>query len=120
MVYYVCMADGDTIKLKRNNDRNLSISVTKDDAAVNITGWSFRLTVKREQNDSDADAIINVLGSIVSAAGGTATIPITAADTATETVGPYYYDILALDGAGKRQSSQTGIFDLVQEITDGS
>lgn len=120
MVYYVSMADSSTITVKRNNDRNLAITVTKDDAAVNITGWEIRFTVKRKQNDPDSDAIIDNVATITSGVGGLATIAIEAADTATELVGPYYYDILAIDDQDKRQSSQTGIFDLVQEITDGS
>lgn len=114
------MSDATTITIKRNNDRNLQITVVKDGAAVDITGWAFHFAVKRNQNDADTDAIIDVDGTITDADEGEATIAITAADTASEEVGPYYYDLLAVDDAGKRQSSQTGIFDLVQEITDGS
>lgn len=120
MVYNIGMSDATTITIKRNNDRNLAITVKKDGAAQNIAGWQILFSVKRNQNDDDSEAIIDVAGSIVSAAAGTATIPILASDTATEEVGPYYYDILVIDDQDKRQSSLTGIFDLVQEITDGS
>lgn len=114
------MADSSTITVKRNNDRNLALTVKKDGVVVDITDWVIRLTVKKNQNDSDDDAIIDVLADLTDPDQGVANIPILAADTATEEVGPYYYDILAIDEQDKRQSSKTGIFDLVQEITDGS
>lgn len=120
MVYYVDMADSTTIEIKRNNDRNYLTTVKKDNVAVDITGWSIRMTVKKNQNDSDDDAIIDSLATITDADEGEATIAILASDTADKEVGPYYYDVLAVDDQGKRQSSRTGIFDLQQEITDGS
>ncbi len=114
------MSDATTITVKRNNDRGLPLEVKKDGAAVNITGWAIHLAVKKNQNDADSDAIIDVDAVITNPTAGEASITIDASDTATEEVGPYYYDILAVDDQGKRQSSRTGIFDLVQEITDGS
>lgn len=114
------MAASTTITIKRNNDRNLQVSVVKDGVAVDITDWVIRFAVKVNQNDSDADAIINEVATITDAVGGEATIAIAAADTANVATGPYFYDILAVDDQGKRQSSQTGTFNLLQEITDGS
>lgn len=114
------MSDSTTLTVKRNNDRGLPITVKKDGTAQNITGWSFRFTVKENQNDPDTDAIIDEMATITNASGGLASVTIMAADTKDREVGPYYYDLLAIDNQGKRQSSKTGIFDLVQEITDGS
>lgn len=114
------MADATTITAKRNNDRNLNVTVVKDGEPVDITDWDIHFTVKKVQNAPDSDAIIDEHATITSAAEGEATIAIAAADTKDEAVGSYYYDILAIDDQGKRQSSQTGIFGLHQEITDGS
>lgn len=114
------MSDQYTITLKRNNDRNFPIVVTKDDSPVNITDWEIKMAVKANQDDPDADAIIDVDGVVANASAGEAMITISASDTALQAIGEYYYDILLLDDQGKRQSSKTGIFKLVQEITDGN
>lgn len=114
------MADAETITVKRNNDRGLPMRVTKAGAAKDITGWTIRMTVKVNQNDPDSAAIIDEVATIDNGPGGLASFEIDADDTKDQPVSPYYYDILALDDQGKRQSSKTGVFDLVQEITDGS
>lgn len=120
MVYNKGMSDANTITVKRNNDRGLPITVKKDGVAKDISGWTIKLSVKENQNDPDSEAIINATATIDDGPGGLASFEIAAADTADKAVGPYYYDILALDSEGKRQSSKTGAFELVQEITDGS
>lgn len=107
------------ITLKRGNDRNLKATVTKDGAAVNVTGWSVRFTVKSKPTDADADAIINkLITSIPSPEAGIINIPINAADTESKAIGLYVFDLLVLDAAGKKHNSDTGEFVLVQEITD--
>ena len=107
------------ISIKRDNDRNLKVTVTKNGVAVDITGWSVRFTVKKTANLTDAQAIINVLvTSHENPTGGITNIPINASDTTTEEVGRYVYDIKVRDASNKLHSSDSGIFELVQEVTD--
>lgn len=107
------------ITLKRGNDRNLKATVTKDGSAVDVTGWSVRLTVKNKPTDTDAAAIISKLvTSIPNPTQGIINIPINAADTEDKAIGTYVFDLLFLDAAGKKHSSETGDFVIVQEITD--
>lgn len=114
------MADTTTITLKRNNDRNLKINAKKDGAAVDITGWVLYFSVKKSRTDSDADALIYKEVSIhTDPVEGESTIPIAASDTEGKALGEYNYDILAVDDQAKRQSSKTGKFQLIHEITDG-
>lgn len=107
------------ITLKRGNDRNLNVTVTKDGSAVNITGWSIRFTVKKNATDTDAQAIINkLITSHTDATNGVTQIPINASDTETRDVGNYYFDVMVKDASDKVHSSNTGTFAIVQEITD--
>jgi len=108
------------IKLKRGNDRNLKVNVTDAaGAAVDITGWNVRFTVKKLASQTDAEAIINKLVTVhENAAGGITNIPINGVDTDTQPVGNYMFDLRVRDQANKEHSSDTGAFVLVQEITD--
>ena len=107
------------ITLKRGNDRNLKVTVTKDGSAVDVTGWQVRLTVKKTAGEPDSAAIINkLITSIPSPTAGIINIPINAADTENQKPGTYQFDILVLDATGKKHSSDTGMFEIVQEVTD--
>lgn len=109
-----------TISIKRNNDSALSLTVKKDGTAENITGWTIKFSVKENRNDIDADAIIfKTVTSHTNPTSGLSAIPIDADDTKDKEIGDYYYDILFIDDLGKRQSTATGTFRIVQEITDG-
>ena len=115
------MSNSSDISIKRNNDRNLNIAVKKDGVAVDITGWTVKMAVKRSRDDTDAEAIfVKTVTSHTDPTAGETTIPIAASDTADEPVAPYYYDILVIDDQSKRQSSNTGNFIIVQEVTDGA
>jgi hypothetical protein len=108
------------VSIKRGNDRNLRITVKKDGAVVDITGWTIYFAVKRKPNDTDANAIISkVVTSHEDAANGVSVIEIDGDDTRTEKVGNYVFDIRVKDDADKEQSSETGVFEIVQEIADG-
>jgi len=108
------------IRIKRDNDRALNITVTKDDVVQDITGWTVYFAVKRRVNDTDENAIIFKEVTVhTDAVNGETAISIDAADTADKKVGSYYFDIKIVDDQGKKQSSETGVFDIVQEIADG-
>jgi len=108
------------ISLKRGNDRNLKVTVTDSaGAAVDITDWSVRFTVKVWATDSDDDAIINKLvTSHENPTGGITNIPINGADTDSQDVGKYSFDIRVRDALDKENSSETGDFLIIQPVTD--
>lgn len=109
-----------TITIKRNNDRNLSLTVKKDGVPQDITDWIVYFSVKKFGHLPDDQAIIyKEVTAHTNPTAGETTISILAADTASDAVDNYSYDILIVDDQGKRQSSQTGTFVLEQEITDG-
>lgn len=51
-------------------------------AAVNITGYAFKLIVKRDLDDADARAYFDLAGTIVAAASGTVKFDLTLEHTA--------------------------------------
>lgn len=118
-ILHLCYNYNMKITLQRGNARNIKATVTKDGSAVDVTGWSVRLTVKNKPTDTDAAAIISKLvTSIPNPTQGIINIPIDAADTEDKAIGTYVFDLLVLDAAGKKHSSETGDFVIVQEITD--
>lgn len=122
MVYYVTMSSTSNTQISviRNNDRNLAITVTKDGAVVDITDWIIYFSVKAKRNDPDSEAIIYKKVEVhTDPTQGESSIAISADDTKDQEVDSYFYDLLFVDDQNKRQSTRTGIFQIVQEITDG-
>lgn len=110
------------IQITRNNDRSLKVTAkNKADGSVHdITGWTIHFTVKKNADDKDSEAIIRKeVTSHTNAAQGISHIVIDADDTKTKDVGFYVFDLLIVDSNGKRQSTQQGAFELLQEVTDG-
>lgn len=107
------------ITLKRNTDRNFKLTVTKDGAPVDVTGWAVRFTVKAKADDTDAQALVNkIISTIPTPAAGIINLTIDAEDTIDKPVGVYPCDFKIKNGDGKLYSTITGYFRLVQEITD--
>lgn len=109
-----------TISIKKGNDRNLAATVTNAaGAAVDITGWSVRFTVKKIDTDPDSSAVINkLITAFDTPTAGIMNIPIDGADTDTTDPGHYFFDIRVRDAANKEHSSDTGDFYIVHPVTD--
>ncbi len=109
------------ICLKRANDRDLLITVTQDGEPQDITGWIIYFSVKKRASMTDAEAIIFKTVTVhTNPTEGLSQINIDAVDTIDKAVGDYRFDLLFVDNTGERQSSETGLFILEQEVTDGS
>ena len=81
------------------DSKNYKIQVTRNNIAVNISGWSIYFTVKTDWNDDDSSSILskNVLIPTNSdSQAGIAYLPLTSSDT-NIAVGEYYYDIKLID-----------------------
>lgn len=108
------------IAIKRGTDKSFKITVKKNGVATDITGWTIYFSVKKQVNDTDANAIIRkVISSHQDAANGITNITIDAEDTREKEVGYFSFDIRVVDDTGRKQSSDTGTFEIIQEITDG-
>lgn len=83
---------------------------------VDITGFSFKLTVDPAEFPADASAnLFQVAGVISDPTGGIVEFSPSAADV--NHVGDYYYDIEMVDTASKKRTIAHGAFKLVQDIT---
>lgn len=92
------------LDLVKGDSATYHLTFTEDNVAYNLTNASeIWFTLKNSPEDTDAEALLQLTlsgGSIVilSAAGGTANLDITAAQTATLDYGRvYYWDIQVKD-----------------------
>ena len=89
------------IKVFRNTNNTIPITLTdaSDGSAIDITGATLYFTVKTKPDldDTDANALFQKTGSIISGVGGTASFAITTTDTG---VSPktYFYDVRYING----------------------
>lgn len=82
-------------------------------AAIDITGWTFALTVNSEENPTDdASQIAQFSGVIQDAAAGTVAFPFPASIPA----GNHYYDIQSVDASGYIRTHEKGVLVITQDI----
>lgn len=87
-----------------------------DGVAVNITGYSFTLTVDPGQNPTDAtDNVFALTGSVTDAAAGVVQFEPNA--TQADNLGGFYADLEQTDGAGKLRTIGKGTWTFVQDIS---
>lgn len=86
-------------------------------AAVDITGFSFKLTVSLDKDPTDqVNEQFSITGVIGVAASGTVSFAPTVVDTAI-TPGIYFYDIEQTDVAGRIKTVIKGRVKIIQDIT---
>ena len=85
-------------------------------AVVNITGYSFKLTVDTLENPTDsATQVYQLTGSITDAPNGVVQFAPTALQA--DQRGDLYFDIEMTDGAGKITTIDKGSYTYTQDIT---
>jgi len=85
---------------------------------VDLTGYTFYMTIKKKKSDSDNDAILKkVITSIPAPEMGIVTISIDRNDT-LKSYGTFPYDIKYKDSNGKVRTVLYGNFIIKQAITD--
>jgi len=90
-----------------------------DGAAVDLTDYTFYMTVKKKPNDSDENAIFKkTITSIPSPTLGIVTITIDRADTQNKVPGIYPYDIKYKSATSTVRTLLYGKFKITQAITD--
>jgi hypothetical protein len=81
------------IKRVKGDNYSLDIQITnEDDEAIDLTDCTVFFTVKRNIQDTDAEALISVdITSHTSPTTGETSIPLTS--TQTDIVGEFFYDV---------------------------
>lgn len=83
--------------------------------AVNIAGWTFKLSVNADKNPTGAP-LFTVVGAITDAPNGRVEFSPDITDTDQE-IKTYFYDIESIDAAGGVRTAIKGKFLIVQDIT---
>jgi hypothetical protein len=92
------------------------IKSKKTGLPINITGYSFLLTVDPNKAPTDASTkLFQLTGTIIDAPNGQVSF---APDvTQADHVGSYYYDVQMVDSAGKKRTILSGKYKFTQDIT---
>lgn len=106
------------ITRKRGDTYAETITVTDSaGTAIDITGYTFKLTVDPSKTPADATAnLFFIVGTILVAVDGTvefAPSPI----QADQTPGTYYYDVQLIDAAGRIRTIALDKWVVTQDIT---
>ena len=90
---------------------------TSAGAAVDVTGFTFVLTVSSLENPPDnVTELYNITGTILVPAAGTVEF-VPSAIQADQKPATYYYDIQMTDGAGRIKTIAKGAYIYTQDIT---
>lgn len=101
---------------KRGDTRRIQKTVRENGVAIDISGWTFTLTINREEDPSDAsEEVAQLIGVIVVAGDGT--VKFTPTLTDVDWVGTYFYDIEAIDADGGVSTLDKGRWVNTQDIT---
>ena len=92
-------------------------TVNLNEQALNVTGCTFVLTVDPAKTPAAAtNNVFALTGTVVSAAAGTLSFPITLAQANALVPGTYYYDIQMVDAAGYKRTIALDAFVVLQDI----
>ncbi len=92
--------------------------IVQDSAGVviDITGFTFRLTVNTDQDPAPGTELFTVVGVITDATNGRVAFAPTITDT-DQTPGEYFYDVEQTDAGGLISTIIKGICEIVQDIS---
>lgn len=96
------------------------LAYTVDDVAVDFTGATAEMIVRKLATDTDAVltlATAGAAGITLGGAAGTATVEVTAAQSAALTPGVYVYDLLITYASGDVLAFVAGQFIVEQVVT---
>lgn len=92
-------------------------NVTSNGAPVDITGWTFTLTIDPSTTPADAgNNVLQLAGVLTNPTGGVVTFTMTVGE-ADITPGSYHYDVQGVDGASVIRTFGVAKFVINQDIT---
>lgn len=81
------------ISVTRGDTRTITVTVTDSDSVIfNLTGYTMKMSVKKNKDDPDSEAIFTSTATISTPATGVGVFGLTVANT-TQTPGDYWYDV---------------------------
>lgn len=102
---------------KRGDTLVLRLTITENGVAVNITAWTFWLTIKTKETDADVSAVIQKkVTSHTDPTNGKTAIIASASETDV-LLGKYFYDVQYKDDAGVIVTPVSGIINFTRDIT---
>ncbi len=106
------------ITRKRGDTYAETITVTDTaGTAINITGYTFKLTVDPEKAPATAaNNLFSITGTILSPTAGTVEFAPSALQ-ADQAPGTYYFDIEMIDGAGRIRTIALNKYVVTQDIS---
>jgi len=110
------------LELTEADDEEFTITYNDSDGNTqDISGWTFWMTVKRDRQDDDADAVFQkTVTTHTDAANGKTTIPIAASDTQGEGGNTLWYDQQRKDSNGDVKTYMTGTLYVERETTEAT
>ena len=109
-----------TLNITRTRGDTFPMQFTLKDSsgtAIDITGFSFLMTVDPSAAPSDATGnLFQLTGTITDAVNGVFQFPISAMQ-ADQTPGEYFHDVQMTDAGGFIRTIVTGTFTFEQDIT---
>lgn len=91
--------------------------VDENGTAVDITGFSFKLTVNSLKNPpDDTTQLYSLTGVITNASGGVVEFAPSSIQ-ANQSPGKYFYDVQMTDAGGKLKTIEKGVYKYLQDIT---
>lgn len=107
---------GNTISRYRGDTHPIYLEIEDEGEALDISGYSFKLTVNSERNPTDtSNQLFSVDGTVVNGPGGLAKF-VLSTDQA-DNVGRFYFDIQQTDTGGADRTIVRGDYISKQDIT---
>ncbi len=104
----------------RGDTKEVKVTITKADGSpFDLTGATITFTMKKDDTDPDAEAVIQKTAVISTPASGEALLTLTATDTNQDT-GEYFYDFQLVDSSGKVTTLLKETISVLQDVTETS
>lgn len=94
----------------------ITVKSKKTGQPINITGYTFLLTVASVKAPVDTTTkVFQLTGTIIDAAAGR--VGFAPTESQADRLGKFYYDIQMTDAAGRKRTILEGEYKFVQDIT---
>ena len=106
------------LSIYRGDTFSATVTVTDDEGAIfDLTSYTMKLTVKRNSQDTDAQALIGPITATISTpATGVGIIAISAAQSAVD-IGEYVYDIQINNSTTDVKTIVKSSFTVLDDVT---